>query len=337
MPSQPPNWSAFLSNWITGTFSEEQPTNLDLQSLEDRVLYSAGPVPVDMAQPEIVESGMDSIELSESMESQFDFVADAIEAYEAEDLEATMELSALDELSYQPPSELVIVDTSVDGYQELVDDILSSKSGRNVEIAYLESGSSGITQISNILSQRSNISAIHLVTHGDDGQLALGDSQLDQNSLAMYSNEIASWSQSLTMGADFLIYGCDVAETDSGEAFVNELSDLLDADVAASSDVTGHESLQGDWEFEYQVGHIDSDVVFSASILADWNYSLETTAASQDVNVTDGSNQSIAISDNGDVVKAFTEINADGTTDAFYISTDPVSYTHLTLPTTPYV
>ena len=104
MPSQPPNWSAFLSNWITGTFSEEQPTNLDLQSLEDRVLYSAGPVPVDMAQPEIVESGMDSIELSESMESQFDFVADAIEAYEAEDLEATMELSALDELSYNRPA-----------------------------------------------------------------------------------------------------------------------------------------------------------------------------------------------------------------------------------------
>ena len=323
MPNQSTNWSAFLTNWIVGTFNEDQQTDLDLQSLEDRVLYSAGPVPVDFAQPEVVETGLEMIELSESIESQFNFVADAIESYDAAELEDATSVAADLDLGLQPSNELVIVDTSVEGYQQLVDDLLSSKSSRNVEIAYIDSGSDGVRQISSILAQRSNISAIHLVTHGEDGQLAIGDSQLNQNTLAQYSQEIASWSQSLTHDADFLIYGCNVAETQSGETFVNELSDLLDADISASNDVTGHQSLQGDWEFEYQIGQIESDVIFSVEILTDWNYSLQTDSDSEDRPVASrGSAQSIAISDNGHVVQAFVELNDGGPQDAFYVQTD---------------
>jgi len=308
MPNQPANWSAFLTNWIAGTFSEEQTTNLDLQSLEDRVLYSAGPVPVDFAQAEVVETGLDSIELAESIDDQFNFVADAIESYDATGFEDAPSVTSDLDLGAQNPIELVIVDTSVEGYQQLVDDILSSKSGRNVELAYIESGSDGIKQITNAVTQRTNISAIHLVTHGDDGQLSIGDTLLTQESLAQFGDEIAGWSTSLTHDADFLIYGCNVAQSDSGEAFVNELADLLDADISASNDITGHESLQGDWEFEYQVGQIDSDVVFSAEILTAWNYSLESVDASSN----DGSAGSIAVSESGQVTAVSTSSEVVG-------------------------
>ena len=318
MPNQPTNWSAFLTNWIAGTFTEEQTTSLDLQSLEDRVLYSAGPVPVDFVQPEIVETGMDMIELNESIDSQFDFVADAIESYDSADLEDTPSVTSdLNDLNPQLPSELVIVDTSVEGYQQLVDDILSNSSGRNIEVAYIESGSNGIQQITEAVAQRSNLSAIHLITHGDDGQLAIGDTLLTQDSLAQYSDEIAAWRTSLSDGADFLIYGCNVAESESGEAFVNELSDLLDADIAASNDVTGHDSLQGDWQFEYQVGQIDSNVVFSVEILENWNHSLEGVDASS----ADGAAGSIAVNGStGQVINAYT-FESSGQTDVFYVAT----------------
>ena len=313
MPNHSTNWSAFLSNWIAGTFSEEQATDLDLQSLEDRVLYSAGPVPVDFAQPEIVETGLETVELSESIESQFNFVADAIESYDStEPDDSPLVISEPENLS-QNSIELVLVDTSVEGYQQLVDDILSSKSGRNIELASIDGASNGVRQITDALSQRSNISAIHLVTHGDDGQLALGNTLLTQDSLAQYGDEIESWRDSLAHGADFLIYGCNVSESESGEAFVNELSDLLDADVAASDDITGHDSLGGDWEFEYQIGQIDSDVVFSVEILTNWNHSLEAV----DTSSGDGSANSIAVNGNAELIHAFTSETA-GQTDVFY-------------------
>ena len=317
MPNSSTNWSAFFSNWISGTFPgrEEAASSLDLQALEDRVLYSAGPVPVDVLQPEVVEVGLDAVDLADSMEAQFDFVGDAIDSYDFVGLDDAF--SVQDSLGNQEvPNELVIVDTSVEGYQQLVDDILSSKtSDRNVEIAFIDGNSNGIRQVTNAIAQRNDITAIHLVTHGDDGQLSIGNSVLNQDSLAELAGEIATWKDSLTDDADFLIYGCNVAESETGEAFVNELSALLDADILASNDVTGHESLQGDWFFEYQVGHIDSQIVFSVDARANWNHSLEVVDASS----ADGSAGSVAASDNGQVIRAFTsDVRAGSVLDDVY-------------------
>ncbi len=54
----------------------------------------------------------------------------------------------------------------------------------------------------------------------------------------------------LSQDADLLLYGCDVAATESGVTFLDALAAATGADVAASNGDTGAESLGGDWVLE---------------------------------------------------------------------------------------
>ncbi|XPM55095.2 MAG: DUF4347 domain-containing protein [Leptolyngbya sp. IPPAS B-1204] len=77
-----------------------------------------------------------------------------------------------------------------------------------------------------------------------------------------YDAELQAWSKALTADADILLYGCNVAENASGKTFVNSLSQLTGADVAASDDLTG---LGGDWELEYSTGTIETTAIADAT------------------------------------------------------------------------
>ena len=167
MSNQNTNWQTMFSNWIAGTFPTEEvaSSSLDLQSLEDRVLYSAGPLPVDVSgQVEYVDANVEMSEFANEVDAQFDFIEQAIEAYDFEDLNEAFadDALAVDDLALsniQNP-ELVIVDRSVDGYEQLVEDLLSSKSAdRNFEVVYLVNESNGVKQITSILE---GLSLIHI-------------------------------------------------------------------------------------------------------------------------------------------------------------------------------
>ena len=54
-----------------------------------------------------------------------------------------------------------------------------------------------------------------------------------------------------------MLYGCNIASDPSGTSFVDEISRLTSADVAASDDITGNLSNGGDWELEYESGTIE--------------------------------------------------------------------------------
>jgi len=70
----------------------------------------------------------------------------------------------------------------------------------------------------------------------------------------------------LTDSGDILLYGCDVAQGEIGQAFIEQLAQLTGADVAASTDLTGAAALGGDWVLEAQAG-----VVEAASEPLDYN------------------------------------------------------------------
>ncbi len=70
----------------------------------------------------------------------------------------------------------------------------------------------------------------------------------------------------MTNDADLLIYGCSVASTEISQAWLSDLSELLQVDLAASSDLTGNANLGGDWDFEYNIGSIESMLL----IQSDW-------------------------------------------------------------------
>ena len=212
-------------------------------------------------------------------------------------------------------------------FQKLVDDILGGKSDQNThyEIAFINSSSNGIHQISGILEKQTNedktYNAVHLVTHGSDATLNLGNAQVNGANLDSYSQEFASWQSAFADDADFLIYGCEVAGSDDGEAFVSKLAALTGADVAASDDVTGHESLEGDWSFEFAVGVVDAEIAFSDELQSSWMHSL---AGEETVGESGGATgRSVAVNSNQTVVQVFSQDASTGNgLDVFYRVTD---------------
>jgi hypothetical protein len=159
-------------------------------------------------------------------------------------------------------SSIVFIDSSVQDYQSLIAGI---KLG--TEVAVLDSVRNQVEQIGEYLAGRSNISSLHIVSHGNSGSLQLGGTKFGIDSLNNNSNALQSWSKSLTADADILLYGCDVAEGDQGAAFVKQISRLTGADVAASNDLTGNAALGGDWDLEATTGKIEASLAFESSTL----------------------------------------------------------------------
>nr|WP_305906947.1 DUF4347 domain-containing protein [Methylomarinum sp. Ch1-1]MDP4519661.1 DUF4347 domain-containing protein [Methylomarinum sp. Ch1-1] len=179
------------------------------------------------------------------------------------------------------PRELVFIDADVENYQQLLNDIVGQDGvERNLEVILLDNQRNGIEQISEALASYSELDAVHLISHGDDGTVDIGNSRLDLQALNQNLAEIAAWGEAFSTDGDFLIYGCNLAQTEAGKSLLNDLSQLTDTDVAASEDLTGHASLGGDWELEFSTGQIDTDIAVSASGQQDWQALLATYPSS---------------------------------------------------------
>ena len=161
---------------------------------------------------------------------------------------------------------LVFVDTSIDSYQSIATEV------NGADVILLDSSRDGIEQISEALSNYSGLDSVHLFSHGNNGLLQIGSSELSTSNLATYSDELRQWSDSLSTESDFFVYGCNLASDSVGLGFVEEFSSLTGADVAASNNVTGDSNLGGDWNLEVTVGNIESN----SFALSDYDSTLAT-------------------------------------------------------------
>ena len=130
------------------------------------------------------------------------------------------------------------------------------------EVVLLENNGDEMGQIAQALVGRTGIEAIHLISHGGQGILKLGSSEIDMASMTQtHREQLAAIGRALTEDGDILVYGCDFAEGDEGQEAVKLLAELADADVAASTDATGHSSLGGDWDLEFKSGTIEAEAI----------------------------------------------------------------------------
>ncbi|MEM7782177.1 MAG: DUF4347 domain-containing protein [Planctomycetota bacterium] len=166
-----------------------------------------------------------------------------------------------DEACDDCPKQIIFVDPGVEDGHLLIESILENSDGP-AEVVFLSPMSDGVAQISEQLSSRpAQYSAIHIISHGSDGEVSLGDETLNHETLSGHSDSLASWSESLTDDADLLFYGCNVAETDHGMSLMQRIAMITETDVAASSDLTGAAELGGDWDLEFTYGSIDVTVL----------------------------------------------------------------------------
>ncbi len=195
--------------------------------------------------------------------------------------------------------ELLFVDTSVFNYQQLVDDVVAQGSGnRRFEFYLLDRHQDGVQQIADVLAGRSSLDAVHIVSHGSDGEVKLGNVWLSAANLDAYAGTIAAWGDALNDGADLLLYGCDLAGSEEGRTLAESLGALTGADVAASIDDTGSTLLGGDWDLEYASGEIQSSVVFSFDAQQNWFGLLSATPAGGTINVNQTPNADVQTTSN---------------------------------------
>ena len=119
------------------------------------------------------------------------------------------------------PRELIIIDPGVSNSEELLAEVLESRGDTAFEVLTLHANEDGVSQITEILGQaEGEYDAIHILSHGDEGEVQLGNTVLSAENLGRYTDELAGWADALTEDADLLFYGCELAGNENGESFI---------------------------------------------------------------------------------------------------------------------
>lgn len=168
------------------------------------------------------------------------------------------------------PNEIVFIFDNLANWQQLASGVRPG-----AQVVVLDGSQNGLAQIARFLEGHSGIDALHILSHGAQGQLQLGARLLDQAALADEATNLARIGQALADNGDILLYGCNVGEGDAGASFISTWASLSRADVAASTNLTGSSLLGGDWALERHTGAIEAgifargnDVQGYASLLA---------------------------------------------------------------------
>ena len=178
--------------------------------------------------------------------------------------------------------------------------VFLTSANEGVLVVQLAPEGDGVQQIAAALAGLQELDSIQIVSHGASGQLQIGDTVLDAASLATHAAALAEWGGALRAGGDLLLYGCDVAQGDTGAAFIDALAVLTGADVAASTDVTGSDLLGANWTLEAATGSIEAASAVSVQAQQDYAHTLAL--------VNNGSNGTLTFNTNSNV----TLLNATG-------------------------
>jgi hypothetical protein len=149
--------------------------------------------------------------------------------------------------------EIVFIDGKAPNYRQLIN---AARPG--IELHVLDGSSDGLAEMGQVLAGRSNITAIHIVGHGNAGLLQLGSTTLTSANLDAHAASLSAIGAALAPGGDILLYGCNVAQGEDGQGFIQKLSAVMGADVAASDDLTGGSAVGGDWDLERTTGSIEA-------------------------------------------------------------------------------
>ncbi|MBK9947788.1 MAG: DUF4347 domain-containing protein [Nitrospira sp.] len=234
------------------------PPKLSLLSLESRLMFdaAAAATAAEVNQEQVAQEQADAAVVGDSAGGETQASTDSQDLLQA----------FTTYLPIESGQEVVFVDPTVPNYQDLL-----SGMDPNIEVIMLDGGQDGIEQMAGALSGRTDIDAIHIISHGTEGQLQLGTGTLTTESMTgQYADELATIQQALSEQADILVYGCDFAEGDVGQGAVALLSRLTGADVAASTDATGAATLGGDWTLETQTGVIETHIAVTDAQQMNW-------------------------------------------------------------------
>ncbi|WP_417840715.1 DUF4347 domain-containing protein, partial [Terasakiella sp.] len=165
-------------------------------------------------------------------------------------------------------TEIYFIDSNVADYDQLIAGL-----DADAEYVVLNGDENGLDQMAAALSARSNLSAVHVISHGGQGEVLLGTSSLSSATIEQNRDALEIIGQSLSDDGDILLYGCNIGTGSAGATFIGSLADVTGADVAASDDATG---ANGDWTLEAKTGQIEAALGISLSAQENYEHDLAT-------------------------------------------------------------
>lgn len=168
--------------------------------------------------------------------------------------------------------EVVFVDSALADLSTLLDGLAPG-----LDVRLLDPAGDGLAQMTAALAGRRAVAAVHLLTHGAPGALALGTLTLDAAQVAARAGELARIGQALAPDADLLVYGCRAGAGARGAALLDALALATGANVAASASPTGAAGLGGDWQLELRRGPVATPSLGAAGALAAYAGLLSTS------------------------------------------------------------
>jgi hypothetical protein len=242
-------------------------TSLGIFALEPRLMFDAAAVAtaIDVAHQFVEIADYPNAEANNAAAEPVPLDDASPQIAEAEVFPAP-EVSGLNLGAVDTRQEIIFVDTSVENYQSLLNDI-----NPQAEVVLVNSDQDGLQVIADTLAERSDIDAVHILSHGEAGKIHLGNDWIDGADVASHADLLAAVGESLSANGDILLYGCNVGEGGAGLDFVQSLASATDADVAASTDNTGSVQLGGDWVLERTIGSVETGLFASPASLVHYD------------------------------------------------------------------
>ena len=141
-------------------------------------------------------------------------------------------------------------------------DLLVSQFETGTEYRILDAQTDEVLQIEEALTGKSDYDSIQIISHSSSGSISIGGTVLSSINLLDYKSHLETIGHVLTDHGDLLLYGCNVGAGEVGHRFIDILSHLTNADVAASDNLTGSAAMGGDWKLEVSTGPIESNTPF---------------------------------------------------------------------------
>src|SRR5207249_397993 len=91
--------------------------------------------------------------------------------------------------------EIAFVDAAATNYQAIIADL--RQDGRQVDVVLLHHDENGLEKISDVLAGYQDLDAVHLIAHGNQDGIQLGNTWLDANSLSTYAHDVRDWGEAL--------------------------------------------------------------------------------------------------------------------------------------------
>ncbi|MEA5542108.1 DUF4347 domain-containing protein [Limnoraphis robusta Tam1] len=159
---------------------------------------------------------------------------------------------------------LVILDAQVEDWEKLQKGVVPQ-----AKVILLDRTEDGIEQITQALRKYTDLSEIHIISHGSPGCLQLGNTQLSLDTLKRYASQLQTWSV-----PSLILYGCHVAAGDAGVEFIEKLHQITGAKIAASANKTGDSALGGDWNLEVKTDEFQVSLALTSEAIAHYPFTL---------------------------------------------------------------